>query len=125
MLDKHVIIQAVLTLSSLILIGLFVDGFVKTLILIKLGISVMIIARAFAPLMLCLDWFNINLKLIFVVGSYTLTSIIFCGWLLRNNMTEMYGLIVLGGLSLLALLRAGSTYLWKRQPIEQFMRVYG
>ena len=125
MLDKHVTIQAILTILSLLLIGLFVESFVKSLILIKLGITIILIARAFAPLMLCLNWFNINIKLIFVVGLYALTSIIFCRWLLLNNINEMYGLVVLGGLTLLVLLRAGSVYFWKRQPIEKFMQVYG
>ena len=125
MLDKHVIIQAGLTILSLLLISFFVNGLLESLVLIKLGLAIMIIARAFAPLMLCLDWFNVNLKLIFVVAAYALTGITFCGWLLENDLSQTYGLKALGGLALLILIRIGSTYLWKRQPIEQFMRVYG
>ena len=125
MLDKHVIIQAGLTILSLLLISFFVNGLLESLVLIKLGLAIMIIARAFAPLMLCLDWFNVNLKLIIVVAAYVLTGITFCGWLLENDLSQTYGLKALGGLALLILIRIGSTYLWKRQPIEQFMRVYG
>jgi len=125
MIGRHIVFQASLIIFTLLLFNLFLSGFVKPVLLLKLGITITAIAVVFAPLMLCLNWFKINIKLILSVLTYVATAVLFCGWLFQHSLNELIGLPIIVGIVLLTLIRTLSMSFWKRQPIEQFMRTYG
>jgi len=125
MLDRHIIFQASLIIFTLLLLNLFLGDFVKPMILLKLGVTIAAVAVVFAPLMLCLNWFTVNLKLIVSVLAYVATSVLFCGWQFQHSFSELIGFPIIVGIVLLSLIRTLSMSLWKRQSIEQFMRTFG
>jgi len=124
-IDKHISIQAALFIIFILLISLLVDGFVKPLLMLKMGFSIAIIGLAFLPMMLCLNWFNINFKLILVMLIYAAIAFWFCGWIYQHSLMDLLSLPALLAITGLVLIRLVSSYLWKRQSVEQFMRVYG
>jgi len=125
MLDKHLVFQASLVIITLLSLNLFLNNFVEPIILLKLGITLILITMVFAPLMLCLNWFKINIKLIISILAYGVTGVLFCRWQFQHDLSELIGLPIIVGIVLLALVRTLSMSIWKRQSIEQFMRTYG
>ncbi len=123
--EKHIAIQAISYLTLLSAMGWFIEDFIEHQLLLKLGLTIAVIAVVFVPLMLCLNWFRINIKLIAAMLAYIGTGILYCGWQINHSLADIITLPAIAGAAALILLRWATWSLWKRQPVEQFMRVYG
>ena len=125
MIDKHVAIHASLTIFALLLVNVILDDFADNLLLIKMGLTISIVAMSFIPVMITLAWFKINLRLFLVLGAYAVIGIIFCRWQFQHTLGDLLAPIPFISLLSLFAIRVFSTYFWKRQSIEIFMRAYG
>jgi hypothetical protein len=125
MVNKHAFFLGFNTLITLLVINLFIKDFSDSLLLIKMAMTITLIASSFIPFMLCLDWFKINLKLIIAVITYTAVAIVFCSWQYEHELIDLISLE--GGLAIttLVFIRWISTGYWNKQPLEVFMRTYG
>jgi len=123
--DKHVAIHASLTIITFILVSLVLDDFANITLLTRMGLTISLIAMAFTPIMMTLSWFNLNAKLLLVLGSYAYIGFIFCKWQFQHTLQDLISFPVLIALLSLLAIRIVLTYLWKRQSIEIFMRAYG
>jgi len=75
--------------------------------------------------MICLNWFSISFKLLAVVISYYGLAIICCGWFYEEESIKTFILqLATTGITLIFIRWLAKSW-WRRQPVEQFMRVYG
>jgi len=125
MIHKHTAIHASLTVFTLVFLSLVIDGFSDIGLLIRMGVTILIVAITFSPIMMTLSWFKINIKLFAVLGTYALVGFIFCRWQFQHDLTDMLSFQVLGAVLILLVIRFVSVYLWKRQTVEEFMKVHG
>lgn len=125
MVQKHTFFQGFNTLIALLILSFFLNDFAEPLLLIKMGFSIILVASSFIPLMLCLDWFKVNVKLIIVVLIYTAVGFVFCGWQYEHQLIDLISLEGLLLMAALALIRWLSIRHWNKQPLEVFMRTYG
>ena len=125
MVEKHTFFQGFNTLIALLILSLFMNDFAEPLLLIKMGLSIILVASSFIPFMLCLDWFKVNIKLIVAVLIYSALGIVFCGWQYEHEFIDLISLEGALLITALALIRWLSIHYWNKQPLEVFMRTYG
>jgi hypothetical protein len=123
--DRHVTTQTILLIVAMLLVNIFIQDFVSPLLMIKMGFTVTLVAGAFLPLMLCLNWFKLNFKLIATLLLYFSIGVVTLQWQYKHELIDLLSLEALIGLIMIISIRLSSTYLWRRQAVEQFMRVYG
>ena len=122
--DHQVLLQATLYLVIVNAISfLILDSNVPELF-IRSAITVTLVALAFLPAMLRLNWFQVNFRLLFIMISYAATCFVFARWHFYHPWQELLSVPVFLALSILITIRLFSIYLWKRQSVEIFMKTY-
>lgn len=124
-LQKFMMIQALSYILILMLLNIFLEGFVEIELASRYILSVTLVGLIFLPAFLCLNWFSINIKLLAVIISYATLSVSLCGWFYNyHSMSSLYSQMAATILLLILVQWLAKTW-WKRQPIEYFFRAHG
>jgi len=123
--DRQVLLQTSLYLIIVNIVSFLVLDTNAPELFNRAAITVCLVAIAFLPVMQRLNWFKVNVKLLFIMLSYATICFVFVRWHFYHLWQELLSLPVFLTLFSLVAIRLFSTYLWKRQSIEIFMRAYG